>query len=265
MDDVLIEPHDGWRKLILNRPARLNAVNSVMLPHLLAAIDAAEADTSCRAVVLTGAGRGFCAGQELGPDVAPDPNRAPGPNRAPDLEALADTFHHEVVRRMRGSRLPFVCAVNGVAAGAGASFALAGDIVLAARSASFVQAFIRIGLVPDSGASFFLPRLVGDARARALAMLGDAIDAETAERWGMIWKAVDDAALQAESEALAVRLAKAPAAALAAIKTLFAAATRNTLHQQLDLEARLQGEAGRSADFAEGVLAFQEKRPARFQ
>jgi 2-(1,2-epoxy-1,2-dihydrophenyl)acetyl-CoA isomerase len=259
MDEVLVEPHDGWNKLILNRPAKLNAINIPMLDQLLAAIDAAEADATCRAVVLTGAGRGFCAGQELGTDVTP------GPAGPPDLQALADRHHHEVVRRVRGSRLPFICAVNGVAAGAGASFALAGDIVLAARSATFVQAFIRIGLVPDSGASFFLTHLVGDARARALALLGDAIDADTAERWGMIWRAVDDTALEAETEALAARLAKAPAEALAAIKVMFAAAMTNSLHSQLDLEARLQGDAGRSADFAEGVRAFQEKRAPRFQ
>jgi len=257
-DDILVEPHDGWRTLTLNRPTRLNAVNADMLTRLLTAIGEAEADTSCRAVLLTGAGRGFCAGQELGPDVTP------GPNGPPDLEKLATTYHHEVIRRIRASRLPFVCAVNGVAAGAGASFALAGDVVLAARSATFVQAFIRIGLVPDSGASFFLTHLIGDARARALAMLGDAIDADTAERWGMIWKAADDMLLMSEAEALANRLAKAPAGALAAMKKMFAAAPDNTLHQQLDLEAKLQGEAGRSADFAEGVKAFQEKRPPRF-
>ena len=255
---IRVEQREGWRRLVLDRPAKLNALTREMIEALLAAIDAAEADSACRAVVLTGEGRGFCAGQEVGADFLP------GPDGPPDLQALADRYHHEVVRRIRGSRLPFVCAVNGVAAGAGASFALAADIELAARSAVFVQAFIRIGLVPDSGGTFFLPRLVGDARARALTLLGDAIDADTAERWGMIWKAVDDSVLESEAEALAVRLARSPAQALAGIKQLLAGAAQNSLDGQLDLEARMQGEAGRSADFAEGVRAFQAKRPPRF-
>ena len=258
-DDIRIEIHDGWRKLVLNRPDKLNAVDAAMLGRLLAALDAAEQDSATRALLLTGEGRGFCAGQTLGPDVTP------GPNGPPDLERLAATWHHAVVQRIRSSRLPVVCAVNGVAAGAGASFALACDIVLAGRSAKFVQAFVKIGLVPDSGASFFLTHAVGEARARALAMLGDAVDADRAEAWGMIWKAVDDDVLQSEAEAMTARLAKAPSAALALMKQMFATAGTNTLTAQLALEARLQGEAGRSADFAEGVRAFQEKRPAVFR
>ena len=148
---VLVEPHDAWHKLVLNRPDKLNAGNEAMLTTLLAALDAAEADKTCRAVLLTGTGRGFCSGQELNASVTP------GPDGPPDLQRLASTYHHRVVQRIRALPLPVVCAVNGIAAGAGASFALACDIVLAARSAQFIQAFVRIGLVPDSGASFFLP------------------------------------------------------------------------------------------------------------
>jgi len=254
-----VEKNDGWNKLTLNRPDKMNALNNAMLTGLLGAIDAAEADPSTRALLLTGNGRGFCAGQELGPGVTP------GPEGPPNLEALANTYHHEIVRRLRASRLPVVCAVNGVAAGAGASFALACDIVLAAKSARFVQVFVKIGLVPDSGASFFLTHSVGEARARALTMLGDAIDAETAASWGMIWKAVNDTELMTEAETLTAGLARAPTGALSRMKQLFAAAGTNTLHTQLDLEARLQGESGRTADFAEGVRAFQEKRQPVFK
>ena len=255
---VRVEQREGWQRLVLNRPDKLNALNEDMMVALIAALKAAGEDPACRAVLLTGEGRGFCSGQELSPAVMPG---AGGP---PDLGKLADRYHHEVVRRLRGLPKPVVCAVNGVAAGAGASFALACDIVLAARSATFVQAFARIGLVPDSGGSFFLPRLVGEARARALAMLAEPVSSEQAEAWGMIWKAVDDAELAGQAEALTVRLAAQPTAALGLMKREFLGCFSNDLETHLDLEAALQTEAGRTADFAEGVRAFIEKRPARF-
>ncbi len=253
-DPIRIEHCDGWRRITLNRPDKLNAVNAEMLMALIEALDDAATDPACRALLLTGEGRGFCAGQELGPAVMP------GPDGPPDLEHLASTYHHEVVRRLRALPVPVVCAVNGVAAGAGASFALACDIVLAGRSASFVIAFARIGLVPDSGTSFFLPRLIGEARARALALLAEPVSADQAADWGMIWRAVDDTALMSEAEAIVAKLAAGPAGAYALIKQAFAASASNDLGAQLGLEARLQGAAGRGADFAEGVRAFLEKR-----
>ena len=256
-ETLRIDEHDGWRKLTLNRPDRLNAANEDMLHALLAALDDAEADTSCRALLLTGAGRGFCAGQELGPAIMPG---AAGP---PDLGALAD-LHHAFVRKLRAVPIPVVCAVNGVAAGAGASYALACDIVLAARSAKFAMAFVKIGLVPDSGASHLLTHRIGEARARAMAMLGETVEAARAEAWGMIWKAVDDAALLPEAEAMTTALAKAPTEALARMKRLFQVAGSNDLDTQLDLERDAQAAAGRSADYAEGVRAFQEKRAPVF-
>ncbi len=253
-DEVRVEKRDGWRKLVMNRPDKLNAANEAMLRSLLQALHDAEADRSCRALLLTGEGRGFCSGQELGPSVMPG---------QADLGAVA-ALHHRFVHRLREVPLPVVCAVNGVAAGAGASYALACDIVLAGRSAKFVQAFVKIGLVPDSGASFFLPRLIGEARARALMMLGEAIDAERAAAWGMIWRMVEDAELSAEAEKLAAHLATQATEALAAMKRMFLASATNTLQGQLDLEQDLQQAAGRSAAYAEGVRAFMEKRPPVF-
>lgn len=255
---VLVEIRPGYRVVTLNRPDKLNSFNEEMHRALAAALAEAEADKPCRAVLLTGAGRGFCAGQDLN-DRVPAADGTP-----PDVGHAIQAFYNPLVRRLRAMSIPVVCAVNGTAAGAGANIALACDIVLAARSAKFLQAFARIGLVPDSGGTWFLPRLVGDARARALTLLAEPITAEQAEAWGMIWKACDDDKVLAEAHALCERFAAAPAGALAAIKHALDAAATNTLDQQLDLEQRTQAELGRSADYAEGVKAFTEKRPPRF-
>ena len=253
---LLVDRRPGWTSLTLNRPERLNSFNEEMHRALAGALAEIDTDESCRAVLLTGSGRGFCAGQDLGDRVTDQ-----GPS---DLGATIETFYNPLVRRLRALRKPVVCAVNGVAAGAGANIALACDIVLAARSAKFIQAFSKIGLVPDSGGTFFLPRLVGDARARALAILAEPLPAETAEAWGLIWKVVDDDALRSTGEALAAQLATQPTQGLALIKQAFNASAAHTLDQQLDLERDLQRKAGRTPDYREGVEAFMERRPARF-
>jgi len=243
--------------ITLNRPDKLNAFTEEMHRELAAALDSVgAADSSIRALMLTGAGRGFCAGQDLGSRRG---------DMAPDLGHTLNTLYNPLIRRLRKLPLPIVCAVNGVAAGAGASLAFACDITLAARSASFLQAFAKIGLVPDSGSTFFLPHLVGSARARALAMLAEKIGAEQAMQWGLIWQVVDDDKLVGEAKALALRLAAMPTRALAYIKRALDTAETSTLDRQLDLEAELQAMAGRTEDYREGVAAFFEKRTPTFK
>ena len=253
MDPLLAETRGAVRVLTLNRPDRLNALNDAVFARLHAEIAAAEADAACRAVLLQGAGRGFCAGQDL--------TEAPSGD---DLGGALERNYNPLVRRMRALPKPVVCAVQGVAAGAGANLALACDLVLAGRDAVFVQAFVRIGLIPDAGGTWLLPRLVGDARARGLAMLGEPLTGAQAAEWGLIWRAVDDDALPGEAMALAERLAAGPTRALGLLKRALDVAGGQGLDAQLDLERDLQRQAGGTADFAEGVRAFLEKRPARF-
>jgi 2-(1,2-epoxy-1,2-dihydrophenyl)acetyl-CoA isomerase len=247
---ILVESLPGYRQITLNRPERLNALTVEMAAALNAALDEAAADKSCRALLLTGAGRGFCAGQDLTEIVGASPA---------DLGRLLEHYH-PLILKIRALPIPVVAAVNGVAAGAGANLALACDIVLAARSASFVEAFARIGLIPDCGGTWFLPRLVGSARA----MLAEPLSAETAAEWGLIWRMVEDERLIEEAEALAARLASQASTALTLTKRALDAAGGNTLARQLDLEGELQLAAGTHPDHAEGVRAFLDKRPAVF-
>ena len=244
--------------LTLNRPERLNAFCRPMLSEIAAALDRTAADPALRALIVTGAERAFCAGQDL-----TEPAIAVGDPAAAVAESL-DKHYHPVLQRLHGLALPVIAAVNGIAAGAGANFALNCDIVIAGASASFVQAFTRIGLVPDCGGTWLLPRLVGPARARALMLLAEPLVAEQAEAWGLIYKAVADEALLGEAEALARRLAAGPTAAYGMIKQALDASAANGLAEQLDLERGLQARAAGSADFREGVAAFLEKRPASF-
>lgn len=256
-DTILVKTDGPLRTITLNRPDKLNAFNEDMHLAFRAALEAARDDDSCRAVLLTGAGRGFCAGQDLG-------DRDPAKGDMPDLGETLRTFFNPNIRLIRDMPKPTIAAVNGAAAGAGANIALACDIVLAARNAKFLQAFARIGLIPDAGGSWTLTRLVGPARARGLSMLAEPLSAETAAEWGLIWKAVDDDALMAEATDMASRLANGPTTGLTLTKQAILAATESTLEEQLEREAELQARAGATTDYREGVSAFLEKRAPRF-
>jgi 2-(1,2-epoxy-1,2-dihydrophenyl)acetyl-CoA isomerase len=258
---ILLDVADGVAVMTLNHPATLNAFGAKLRADMTEALDQVEAGDA-RCLLITGAGRGFCSGANLN-----DPDRPPRDREAEARgEAKSDlqSWYHPTFLRLRALKIPVVAAVNGIAAGAGMSLALSADIKIAARSAAFLQAFARIGLVPDCGASYLLPRLIGVSRAMELSLLAEPLAAETALAWGMINRVVDDAALMETSMAMARRLADGPVS-LGLIRKLYWESLENTYSGQLDLEAKLQSQAGLSADHAEGVAAFREKRKARFQ
>jgi 2-(1,2-epoxy-1,2-dihydrophenyl)acetyl-CoA isomerase len=254
---ILYAVSDGIARLTLNRPERLNSFNGQMHAEVRSALSRVAGD-GARVLVLTGAGRGFCAGQDLG-----DRQVAPGGARA-DLGESIERNYKPLVLALRSLPVPTIAAVNGVAAGAGASLALACDLVIAATSASFIQSFGKLGLVPDSGATWFLPRLVGTARALGLAMLGDRLPAADAAAWGLIWRCVEDAEFAATVDALAAQLAAAPTRGLVRTREAMQAGSMHALAEQLDLERDFQRELGYTDDYAEGVAAFVAKRAPRF-
>jgi|SRR5579875_2128498 len=252
-ETILFEFHDSIARLTLNRPQKLNSFTVQMHEELRHALDSIESNENMRVLVITGAGRGFCAGQDLS-------DRAV----AGDLGASIDKYYAPLVRRLRSLPLPVIAAVNGVAAGAGANLALACDLVIAAKSASFIESFSKLGLIPDTGGTYFLPRLIGTARAMGLAMLAEKISAEQAENWGLIWKCVDDADFTARIDELAQQLAVAPTKGLARIKQAIYGSANHSLDEQLDMERDLMRELGASRDYREGVSAFLEKRTPKF-
>jgi len=252
--EVIYESNQGIATITLNRPAKINSLTYQMHADLRSALDLVEQDPAIRVVLITGAGRGFCAGQDLA-----DP--------ATSLDDLSDTLeknYNVLVRRMANLKQPIIAAVNGVAAGAGANLAIGADLTLMGKKAVMTQAFVRIGLLPDAGGTWFLPRRVGLQKALGLAMTGETITGEEAERMGLIWKAVDDESLMTEAEKLAQHLASLPALALAQMKQAIRAAFTNTLDQQLDVERDAQVRLGKTKDFKEGIEAFLQKRPAKF-
>lgn len=258
-ETIAFSVDEGIAQLTLNRPERLNSFNRAMHLEVRDALARVQADRSVRVLLMTGAGRGFCAGQDLS-DRAVAPG-APGV----DLGASVEEFYAPLVLALKNLPMPVICAVNGVAAGAGANLALACDIVLAARSASFIEAFCKLGLIPDTGGTWHLPRLVGPARAMGLAMLGDKLSAEKAQQWGLIWACVDDDQLMEEALGMARHFASAPTLGLARTKQALLASWSNTLEQQLQLEASMMRELGYSHDYREGVAAFMDKRTPQFK
>ncbi|MEY2631411.1 MAG: hypothetical protein RIR00_65 [Pseudomonadota bacterium] len=258
-ETIRLELADGIARLTLNRPDKLNSFTETMHAELRLALDAVQADPAVRVLVLTGAGRAFSAGQDLA-----DPAMQQVDGHMPDIGNVVERNYKPLVLRLANLKVPTIAAVNGIAAGAGASVALACDLVIASKSASFLQAFSKIGLVPDTGSTWFLPQRVGMARALGLTLLADKLPAEKAAEWGLIWQCVEDAEFAARIDALAVQLAAAPTKALVRTRQALHAAPGHTLEQQLSMEGGFMRELGWSHDYAEGVQAFIEKRPARF-
>lgn len=257
-ETIIFEIKDGLARLTLNRPDRLNSFTVQMHKEVAAALTEVETNKDVRVLVLSGAGRGFCAGQDLN-------DRAVAPGAAPvDLGHSVETYYGPLIKRLANLRMPVICAVNGVAAGAGANIAVACDIVIAARSAKFIESFANIGLIPDSGGTWHLAKHVGQARALGMALTGEPIPAETAAAWGLIWKCVDDDKLAEEVDAIANRFAVGPTRGLAATKAAIRSAWLKDLPTELDIERDLMRELGGSHDYLEGVSAFMEKRKPKF-